>query len=196
VTAPFVWSVDTNSAGGTWNVAYESWFSTAGGTVPDAAELMIWINYQGSGPGGSYVKTVSIGGFDWGVYHASPWGSWDHYIAYKVTTPTNYVSLDLKDFIDDSVSEGWISTSWYLDNMEAGFEIWRDGEGLTSNSFLGVVNGVFSTDFTNFADFADEWLRTDCNGANGWCDGADYPPEDGSVNIEDLAQFTVYWLAE
>lgn len=72
VAAPFTWSVDPNGATGKWNIAYESWFSTAGGTAPDAAELMIWINYNGMSPGGSYVKTVSIGGFDWRVYHLSP----------------------------------------------------------------------------------------------------------------------------
>jgi len=197
-TAPFTWSIDPNGAGGVWNAAYESWFSLAGGTAPDAAELMIWINYYGgAGPAGSYQGTVSIGGHSWDVYFVDWTGSagW-YYIAYKITTPANNVSLDLRDFIDDSLARGFLDPSWYLDNMEAGFEIWRDGESLTSNSFLGVVNGVFSTDFTNFADFANEWLRTDCDGANNWCNGADYPPEDGSVNIEDLAQFTVYWLAE
>jgi cellulose 1,4-beta-cellobiosidase len=147
VAAPFAWSVDTNDAGGTWNVAYESWFSktlanaTTPGTNPDAAELMIWIDWQGDiGPGGSKVATaVPIGGYNWDVYHASPWSTWDHYIAYKVTTPANYVELDLKDFMDDSLTRGFLDPAWYLDNMEAGFEIWQDGQGLTSNSFSGSV---------------------------------------------------------
>jgi hypothetical protein len=197
VTAPFVWSVDPNDASGKWNISYESWFSTYGGTSPDKAELMIWLNWHGGMvPGGSYQTTVSIGGASWDVYHASPWSTWLHYIVYRITTPTNYVNLDLKDFIDDSVSRGWISTSWYLDNMEAGFELMVSGQGLTSNSFSGLVNKVFSTAFTKYATFASQWGRTDCDGANNWCNGADYPPENGSVDLNDLEEFVNYWLAE
>ncbi|MBA7617915.1 hypothetical protein ES703_25233 [subsurface metagenome] len=184
----FLWANDDIS------IAFEAWFSTTGGIEPDAAELMIWIDYQGSiGPGGSYIKTVSIGGFSWNVYHASPWGSWDHYIAYRITTPTDYVSLDLKDFIDDSVLQGWISTSWYLDNMEAGFEIWVDGEGLTSKSFSGLVNEVFSVDFVDFADFATQWRRTGCNPGNGFCEGADID-ESREVDWLDLKMWVDQWL--
>ena len=197
-TAPFVWSIDTNSAGGTWNAAFESWFSVHGGTAPDGAELMIWINYAGgAGPAGSYKGTAYIGGHSWYVYYVD----WTHpgepgwcYIAYKITSPVNYVNLDFKDFIVDAESRGFISYDWYLDNMEAGFEIWRDGEGLTSNSFLALVNKSISADFTNFADFAAQWLRTNCDGANNWCNRMDYPPEDGVVNYNDLASFAQRWL--
>ncbi|MHC4501085.1 MAG: GH12 family glycosyl hydrolase domain-containing protein, partial [Planctomycetota bacterium] len=45
-TAPFVWSVDPNGAGGTWNIAFEAWFSTTGGIEPDAAELMICVHWR------------------------------------------------------------------------------------------------------------------------------------------------------
>ena len=140
-TTPITWIIDTNHAGGTWNASYESWFSTTGGTAPNAAELMIWINYAGgAGPAGSKVATVSIGGADWDVYfvdwtHSAGW----YYIAYKKTIPAERVDLDLKDFIDDASARGYINTDWYLDNMETGFEIWRGGEGLTSNYFFASV---------------------------------------------------------
>ncbi len=141
VTTPFSWSVDTNGAGGTWNVAMDIWFSKTGGTAPDAAEMMIWINHAGGAwPAGTKVGTVSIGGADWDVYFVD-WTSstgW-YYIAYKRTSTTGDVSLDLKDFISDSVNRGYISPSWYLDAIEAGFEIWSDGEGLTNNSFSASV---------------------------------------------------------
>jgi hypothetical protein len=169
VTAPFSWSINTSGVSGTWNAAYESWFSTTGGTAPDAAELMIWINYSGgAGPGGSRVATVSIGGHEWYVYHASPWGSWDHYIAYQITSPTNNANLDFKDFIDDSVGRGYLEPQWYLDNMEAGFEIWVDGEGLTTNSFSG---SIYDTD----------WLYGDIT-------------RDNMVDMNDLYEFCLIWL--
>ena len=200
-TAPFRWSLDPNGAGGSWNVAFEAWFTRAGCTPPDqdleGVELMIWINTQGSAtPGGTFIKTISIGGLTWNVYHAQPWSSWDHYIAYQLVGSTNYVDLDLKDFIDDSVSEGWLDTTLYLDNMEAGIELWADGQGMTSNSFMAVVNDVFSNDLTNFADFSDQWLRTDCDGANHWCGRADHPPENRLVDLDDLQSFVGDWLTE
>ncbi|MFA5239380.1 MAG: glycoside hydrolase [Phycisphaerae bacterium] len=197
VTAPFIWSVDPNGATGKWNISFESWFSSTGGIAPDKAELMIWINYKDMYCGGSKVASnVLIGGHRWDVYHASPWGSWEHYIAYRIITPVNYVNLDLKDFINDSLSRGYLQNSWYLDNMEAGFELMTGGQGLTSKSFAALVNDVFSTDFTDFAVFADQWLRSDCEGPTGWCDGADYAPEDGVVDYYDLEDFVGYWLEE
>jgi hypothetical protein len=124
-----------------WNAAYESWFSHGGGTAPDAAELMIWMDYQNMTPGGDYVESVTIGGRDWNLYHATGWGSWNHYIAYQLVTPVSdgTIDFDFADFVDDSLSRGWLDPSWYLDNMEAGFEIIRGGAGLTSESFSGAV---------------------------------------------------------
>jgi cellulose 1,4-beta-cellobiosidase len=175
-TTHFSWIIDTNSAGGTWNASYESWFSTAGGTAPDAAELMIWINYAGgANPAGSKVATVSIGGADWDVYFAN----WSHttgwyYIAYKKTVPATSVDLDLKEFVDDAVARGYIDTDWYLDNMEAGFEIWRGGEGLTTNYFfasvrynLPAVSITSPSDGNIFTEGADITIRANASDGDG-----------------------------
>lgn len=201
-TAPFIWSVDPNGATttGKWNIAFEAWFSTTPArNPPDGSEIMIWLRWRGMVPAGSKVASaVPIGGYNWDVYHLSPvpWGSWLHYIVYRITNPVNYVNLDLKDFIDDSLARGYLQNAWYLDNMEAGFELVQSGQGLTSKSFAALVNDSFSVDFIDFAIFANQWLRDDCTGANAWCGGADYPPEDGKVNLEDLEEFVNYWLAE
>ncbi len=181
-SAPFTWSVDTNDAGERWNVAFEAWFSIAGAAEPSGgAELMIWIDWNGGvRPGGSQVGTASIGGAIWDVFYAD-W-NWD-YIAYRINSPTSSVSLDFKDFIDDAVARCLLEPSLYLDALEAGFEIWQDGEGLTSNSFSASVNndewlyGDFTSDGTvNFDDliiFSESWLVTDCNNVgldwNGDC---------------------------
>ncbi len=101
---------------------------------------MIWLNSKGGlDPRGSPLATVEIAGASWEVYFhgRSDW----NYIAYKKTTPALSVTFNLKDFIDDSISRGYIQPSWYLDNMEAGFEIVCDGKGLTSNSFSASVAG-------------------------------------------------------
>jgi hypothetical protein len=198
-TAPFTWSVDTNGATGVWNVAYDSWFSktlanATANAAPDGLELMIWINYRGVNPGGSQIATTIINDYNWQVWYRSNSSPPD--ITYKITTPTNCIALDLKNFIDDAVNRGYLDTTWYLDDFEAGFELWQNGQGLTSKSFAGFVNETFSADFINFAAFAKHWLETDCDGANNWCNGSDYPPEDGIVNFEDLMAFTLDWIAE
>ena len=140
-TAPFTWTIDTTGAQGTWNAAFEAWFSPTGKTAPDGgAELMIWINYHGgAGPAGSKYATLDIGGYTWDVYF-SVFSDWN-YIAYKLTVPATEVSVDLKDFVHDALTRGFMNTTLYLDNMEAGFEIWRDGQGLTSLNFEASAEG-------------------------------------------------------
>jgi hypothetical protein len=140
-TAPFTWVVNTDGVGGTWNAAFESFFSLTGASSPNGGgELMIWIKYNGgAGPAGAKVATVEIGGHTWDVYFMVM-SSWN-YIAYKITSQVDSVSLDLKDFIHDALTRGYLYTAWYLDNMEAGFEIWRDGQGLTSLYYSAEAEG-------------------------------------------------------
>ena len=128
---------------GNWNAAFESFFSSTGGIVPDKAELMIWIDSQGPfNPGGSLQRKVSIGGLNWNLYHQSSWSSWEHYITYELVAPASSVGLDLEDFLTDSLSRGYLQPDWYMDNMEPGFEIWSDGEGLKTTSFSAQINPV------------------------------------------------------
>lgn len=139
-TAPVDWSVDVNRAGGAWNTAFEAWFSTKGGTVPDGAELMVWLNHKGSiimPSGGAKVATVNIAGADWNV-HYDVTRNWK-YIAYERAKPSVKATFDLKDFINDAVSRGYLKPDWFLDSMEAGFEILQDGKGLTNRSFSASV---------------------------------------------------------
>jgi hypothetical protein len=139
-SAPFTWTVNTENIPGTWNAALDIWFDDLSSFGNDYdAELMIWIDYNGgAGPAGSYQATIEIGGLSWDVYFAG-WDSWN-YIAYKITEPVDSVSLDLKDFMEDALARGYLFTPWYLHAIEAGFEIWSGGQGLTTNSFsTGVI---------------------------------------------------------
>ena len=146
-TAPFSWSIDTTGVAGTWDAAFECWIDDVPASTSYVGELMIWINYGGgAGPAGGKVATVNIGGHTWDVYFylmGSP--SWN-YIAYKITSPVDSVSLDLKDFLHDALTRGYLKTEWYLANMEAGFEIWRNGQGLTTKSYSADVTTGNSLD--------------------------------------------------
>ena len=45
----------------------------------------------------------------------------------------------------DSVSRGYTKSSWYLIDVEAGFELWQGGAGLATNSFSVNINGSSPT---------------------------------------------------
>jgi hypothetical protein len=143
-SAPITWVISTDGASGTWNAAYESWFDSTGSGSDYNGEMMIWIGYNGgASPGGSKVGTLSAGGHDWDVYFAE-W--WVNYIAYRIKNVTDSVSIDVRDFIHDAVNRGYLEEDWYMHNMEAGFEIWRDGQGLTTHSFsASITEGVYTS---------------------------------------------------
>ncbi|MFH1195860.1 MAG: glycoside hydrolase [bacterium] len=132
-SAPFLWDVTTSDAGGIWNTALDIWFAPIKTGSKYSAELMIWIDYHGGAmPGGTIQDSVIIGGYEWDIYFAK----WDwNYIAYKITAPADKVNLDLNDFIKDSIKRGYLEDTWYMHAVEAGFEIFSGGQGLTNNSF-------------------------------------------------------------
>ncbi len=143
--APFNWSVSGTNAAGVWNAAAEAWFSDRLDSTDGydgGAELMIWIDYQGMQPAGSQVATVSIAGATWEVWYANI--GWN-YIAYRRMDAASSIDADLKDFIADSVARGWIQSSWYLHDFEAGFELMTDGAGLTTDAFSFAVNADVPT---------------------------------------------------
>lgn len=127
------WNIKT--VPGAWDSSYDIWFNstpTANGQ-PDGAELMIWINHSGAPqPFGSQTGAASIEGAKWNVWSA--YQGWNT-ISYVDTTPTQSVDFDIKHFIADAVARGQIKSNWYLTAVEAGFELWQGGAGMTSNAF-------------------------------------------------------------
>jgi cellulose 1,4-beta-cellobiosidase len=107
---------------------------------------MVWLNHNGPvQPFGSEVATnVSIGGRSYNVWEGSQ-GSFDT-VSYTMTTGTTSVSgLDLGPLAQDAVSRGYTKSSWYLIDVEAGFELWQGGAGLATNSFSVDINGAAPT---------------------------------------------------
>jgi hypothetical protein len=150
-SATSTWSVTT--ASGAYNISYDIWINSQPTTSgqPDSGELMIWLG-RGSGngtpqPAGSVVGTVTISGRSWQVWYYTGFG-WP-YVAYLATSNTTSATIDIKAFINDAVSRGYFRSSGYLVAIEAGFEIWNGGIGLTSNSFsASVTSGSSGTSYT------------------------------------------------
>jgi hypothetical protein len=135
----------TSGISGTYNAAYDVWFSTnAGGDAmaPSGGYLMVWYGKpNGAQPIGSADPTpVTIPGVS---------GSWEVWlgqnggrpcISYVRTQPTDSLEFDLNAFIQNAVTRGGsIQSSWYLSNVFAGFEIWSGGVGLKTTAFYAIV---------------------------------------------------------
>jgi cellulose 1,4-beta-cellobiosidase len=57
------------------------------------------------------------------------------------TGATSVSGLDLAPLVQDAMSRGYIQPSWWLIDIEAGFELWQGGAGLKTNSFSVSLNG-------------------------------------------------------
>jgi Glycosyl hydrolase family 12 len=137
------WSTSQPGGRGAYDVAYDIWFNQAPTTTgqPNGTELMIWLNHNGPvQPFGSKVASnVSIGGRGYNVWFGRQ--AWNT-VSYTMTSGTTSVrNLDLAAVTADAVDRGYIQKSWYLIDVEAGFELWQGGAGLATKSFSVKLNG-------------------------------------------------------
>jgi hypothetical protein len=127
----------TQPSGFNNDAAYDIWFNQTSTTSgqPNGTEVMIWINHQGSPqPFGSQTATATIDGAAWAVWTGRQ-SSWN-IISYVRETPVTSVSnLDLLPFFSDAVSRGSLESSWWLIDVEYGFEVWSGGQGLGISGF-------------------------------------------------------------
>ena len=135
-------SVNFNPSGsGAFDAAYDIWFNTRSTTTgqPDGTEIMIWVSHGGfPQPFGSRVaQGVNINGASWDVW-VGRMPVWN-VVSYVRNPPASNASLDLRPFINDSVSRGQLQRAWFLIGIEFGFEIWNGGRGMAVNSFNATV---------------------------------------------------------
>jgi hypothetical protein len=137
------WSTAQPGGGNDYDVAYDIWFNQTPTTSgqPNGTELMIWLNHNGHvQPFGSKVASdVSLGGRSYDVWYSQQ--GWNT-VSYTMNSGTTSVrSLDLKPLVADLVKRGYLKSSWYLIDVEAGFELWHGGAGLATTSFSVNVAG-------------------------------------------------------
>jgi hypothetical protein len=129
---------------GAYNVSYDLWTNASPATEgqPDGSEIMLWLRARGGvRPAGSRTSSVRLDGARWDVWTA-PMAGWEE-IAYVRRRPRHSVSrLDLGAFVRDSTRRGVTDPSWYLIGVEAGFEIWRGGRGLSTADFSVSVRSA------------------------------------------------------
>jgi cellulose 1,4-beta-cellobiosidase len=138
------WSTTQPGGSSAYDAAYDIWFNQTPSTTgqPNGSELMVWLNHNGSvQPFGSEVASnVGVDGTNYNIWEGSQ-SSWNT-VTYEMTSPATSVSnLDIGSLAQDMVNRGYTKSSWYLIDVEAGFELWQGGAGLRTNSFSVTVNG-------------------------------------------------------
>jgi hypothetical protein len=127
---------------GAWDDSYDIWFNPAQSTADNSSglEMMIWLNhFGGTQPAGSAGPTVTLDGISFTVWYGGSGNGGT--VSFVANTPMNSVSnLDLGPLAAYAASKGYMQESWFLIDVEAGFEPWTSGQGLTADSFNVTVH--------------------------------------------------------
>ncbi|MEV6261847.1 cellulose binding domain-containing protein [Streptomyces sp. NPDC051784] len=127
-------------SGAAYNASYDIWLDPMPRTDGvNRTEIMIWFNRVGSvQPIGSPVGTATVGGRTWEVWTGS--NGANDVISFLAPSAIASWSFDVMDFVDQTVARGMAGNDWYLTSVQAGFEPWQNGAGLSVNSFSSTVN--------------------------------------------------------
>jgi hypothetical protein len=130
----------TQTPDGAYDVAYDVWFNRTPTTsgAPDGGELMIWLAHRGGSqiaPAGAPVAHVTIDGYVFTLW-LWPHSRGHNLISYMMDQPAQSVrDFDVGSVIADAARRGYLAATSYLLNVQAGFEIWQGGSGLSTESF-------------------------------------------------------------
>jgi hypothetical protein len=124
---------------GEWDAAFDTWFGTRPMTTgqADGAEMMIWLSARRIKVA-PHTRIVHIGRVRWYLLHwrACHGGTCWNYVQFRRVWPVLRARrLHLLPFIRRAERRGWIQPAWWLENIEAGFELWQGGTGLATDWF-------------------------------------------------------------
>ena len=127
----------TTPGQGRFNLAYDIWADPTPRRDGQntGMELMIWLKEAGGiAPIGTKTATAALGGATWDVWTGDNQGV--NVVSYVRQGYVDRVDgLPLTDFVHDAVDRGVAQPGWYLTNIQAGFEPWSGGPGLSIDHF-------------------------------------------------------------
>lgn len=129
-----------------FDASYDIWLNpTAIKTGVNQQEVMIWLNRQGKiAPVGNKVaENVKIAGRDWQVWSGT--NNVNDVITYVASSATPSMSFNVLDFVVDASRRAAITDDFYLTSIQAGFEPWQHGAGLTIEAFSVTVDPLSTT---------------------------------------------------
>ncbi|MFD7766056.1 cellulose binding domain-containing protein [Streptomyces sp. NPDC059787] len=123
-----------------YNASYDIWLDPTPRTDGvNRTEIMIWLNKVGPiQPIGSQAGTATVAGRTWQVWSGGN-GSND-VLSFVAPSAISSWSFDVMDFVEETVARGMARNDWYLTSVQAGFEPWQNGAGLSVNSFSSTVD--------------------------------------------------------
>ncbi len=136
--------------------------------------------------GGWFIKVGTVwetAGLTRGVEaHGDPWPAEGESWYRDPLDPKSHAHPDGMDAVRVSSYAVWIQTITTAD---------CNGPGPVQ----GDLNGDCKVDMLDLVEIANQWLRTDCESENNFCNGADFEP-DGDVDMIDFAFFAQNWLVD
>jgi hypothetical protein len=146
VSEPTSWTFSSNFSqiSGQFDAIYDAFFNTTPTQqyLPTGGELEVFLNYTSaeSALGGTQLPDFTANGQTyhvWSVVKTAGARTWTR-IAFQRTSTnktTSVSNLDMATFIQAAIADGAINPSWYQQDLEAGFEIWQGGVGLSTSAF-------------------------------------------------------------
>jgi len=132
------------------------------------------------------------------VYRSTYSGGGYSQINVSLVVDSDYVDNDVNNFtpyyyvvtaIDANDNEsGYSNQDLATPDYQNCAQVQAGGDGLVSD-----LTGDCYVDLHDLDIVANYWLDTDC-GSSGNCQGADFAPTDGDVDLEDFSDFAVDWM--
>lgn len=123
-----------------YNASFDIWLDPQPRTDGvNRTEIMIWFNRVGPiQPIGSRTGSATVGDRQWEVWTGNNGGN--DVISFVAPSAVSSWSFDVMDFVDQTVSRGMAAPNWYLTSVQAGFEPWQGGAGLSVGSFSSTIS--------------------------------------------------------
>jgi hypothetical protein len=126
------WATKTPKQSGVWNSSLDLWLGPHIGA--GTTEMMIWLQYSKPAWWETLYPEVKVDGAKWYVVpHATDPGKF--YISFRRASIAHRATLRLAPFMAIAQRLGVLDSSELLWSVQAGFEIWSGGRGLTVTSF-------------------------------------------------------------
>ncbi|NUS10179.1 MAG: hypothetical protein HOY69_02015, partial [Streptomyces sp.] len=123
-----------------FDASYDVWLDpTPRKDGVNRTRIAVWFDQLGSiVPIGSEVGTVTLASLTWDVWIGND-GSSDVLTFVSARKVSNW-NFDVRAFTNEAVSRGLAQPNWYLTSVQAGFEPWQNGTGLSVGCFQSSVN--------------------------------------------------------
>jgi hypothetical protein len=114
---------------GIYEYAYDVWLN--GVHAPGSTQVLVWVDNYHRVPAGSQVATTTLGAHTYDVWRTADGSS----IVLESRAPFTSGTVDLLEIVDWTITQGWLSSSSTLGQIEFGVEIASTGGASATYAF-------------------------------------------------------------